>query len=165
MGKNERLANIYIKIYNKKPLLMEDLLFLSTYDPECFEKTCRNLVYNVPEAKKLMEADVKPTSIQQEQSKGNTVVESQDDEKPVAEEAVEVIEETAEAKKSREIENLLENLKHMEWKKQVMQDIPVDKVKNLLGSLYMEMLFPHNDRTQSFPLDNTVESTFFNKKV
>ena len=54
MGKNARLADIYIKIYNKKPLMWEDMKFLAVYDPECFEKTCKNLIYNIPETKKLM---------------------------------------------------------------------------------------------------------------
>lgn len=141
---------------------MEDLMFLSAYDPECFEKTCRNLVYNVPEAKKLMEPDVSA-------QKDETVI--HDDEKELQGEKQEKtfmcqpMEEDEAHKKSKEIENLLANLKNMEWKGQVMQDVPVDKVKNLLGSLYMEMMFPHNDRTRSFPLDNTVESTLFNKKA
>ena len=33
---------------------MDDLAFLAKYDPECFEKTCHNLAYNVPEAKALI---------------------------------------------------------------------------------------------------------------
>lgn len=156
MGKNARLADIYIKIYNKQPLMMEDLVFLSAYDPECFEKTCRNLIYNVPEAKKLMETTAEST--------GEDTKSEDTDRNASAIEADESIESTADNEK-KEITNLLENLKKMEWKEAVMQDVPVDKVKNLLGSLYMEMMFPHNDRTQSFPLDNTVESTFFNKKV
>ena len=55
MEKNVRLADIYVKIYNKQPLFMEDLAFLAKYDKECFEKTCRNLIYNIPEAKELLE--------------------------------------------------------------------------------------------------------------
>ena len=54
MQKNIRLADIYIKIYNKQPLFMEDLAFLAKYDRECFEKTCNNLIYNIPEAKELL---------------------------------------------------------------------------------------------------------------
>ena len=45
MGKNARLADIYIKIYNKKPLMWEDMKFLAVYDPECFEKTKKNLIF------------------------------------------------------------------------------------------------------------------------
>ena len=47
MGKNARLADIYIKIYNKKPLMWEDMKFLAVYDPECFEKTCKNLIFKL----------------------------------------------------------------------------------------------------------------------
>ncbi len=39
MDKNVRLADIYIKIYNKRPLTLEDLTFLAKFDRECFEKT------------------------------------------------------------------------------------------------------------------------------
>ena len=54
MDKNVRLADIYIKIYNKRPLTLEDLTFLAKFDRECFEKTCQNLFYNLPEAKEFL---------------------------------------------------------------------------------------------------------------
>ena len=49
------LVNIYQKIHAKKPLTMDDLRYLAKYSPECFEKTCKNVVYNFPEAKPVME--------------------------------------------------------------------------------------------------------------
>ena len=49
MGEDTRLVNIYLKIHNKQPLFLDDLRYLAKYDPECFEKTCRNVVYNIPE--------------------------------------------------------------------------------------------------------------------
>ena len=55
MGKDTRLVNIYIKIHNKRTLTMEDLKYLSKYDPECFEKTCKNIVYKMPEAKEVLQ--------------------------------------------------------------------------------------------------------------
>lgn len=55
MAKDTRLINIYLKIYHKKVLTMDDLGYLAKYDPECFEKTCRNVVYNVPAVKPVME--------------------------------------------------------------------------------------------------------------
>ena len=58
MEKNIRLADIYIKIYNKRPLTLEDLTFLAKYDRECFEKTCQNLFYNIPEAKELLQPEL-----------------------------------------------------------------------------------------------------------
>lgn len=59
MGKDTRLVNIYIKIHNKRNLTIEDLNYLFKYDPECFEKTCKNVVYNVPDAKEVLQP--KPT--------------------------------------------------------------------------------------------------------
>ena len=49
MGKDTRLVNIYLKIHHKQPLTMDDLAYLAEYAPECFEKTCKNVVYNIPE--------------------------------------------------------------------------------------------------------------------
>ena len=60
MGKDTHLLNIYLKIHNKRPLTMLDLKYLAKDDPECFEKTCKNVVYNVPEAKAVMEPLMKP---------------------------------------------------------------------------------------------------------
>ena len=54
MGKDTRLVNIYIKIHNKRDLTIEDLNYLAKYDPECFEKTCKNVVYNVPDAQQIL---------------------------------------------------------------------------------------------------------------
>ena len=55
MGKDMRLVNIYLKIHNKKVITMDDLAYLAKYAPECFEKTCQNVVYNLPESKPVME--------------------------------------------------------------------------------------------------------------
>jgi len=55
MARNIRLASIYVKIHNKKTLTVDDLAFLAMFDPECFRKTCKNLVYNLPKTEVLME--------------------------------------------------------------------------------------------------------------
>ena len=55
MGKDIHLINIYLKIHNKKTLTMDELGYLAEYDPECFAKTCKNVVYNIPETKSIME--------------------------------------------------------------------------------------------------------------
>ena len=55
MGKDTRLVNIYIKIHNNRTLTMDDLKYLSKYDPECFEKTCKNIVYKIPETKEILQ--------------------------------------------------------------------------------------------------------------
>ena len=46
-----------------------------------------------------------------------------------------------------------------------MPELDTDKVKNLLGSLYMELLFPHNDKYRYFQLDEEAESSIFNQKA
>ena len=53
MEKNAKLASIYVKIYNKRTLTIDDLTFLAKYDPECFAKTCENLIYKIPETREL----------------------------------------------------------------------------------------------------------------
>lgn len=128
MGKDTHLINIYLKIHNKKPLTMEDLRYLAEYDPECFEKTCKNVVYNVPEMKPIMEPEVSEAS------------ENEPEPKPVKDEF------EPEGFEWQSIEQVLENLKRLEISDIPIADVDVDKVKNLLGNLYMELLFPHNDK-------------------
>ena len=116
MGKNTHLVNIYLKIHNKRSLTVDDLSYLAKYDPECFEKTCKNVVYNIPETKPIMEpAAAKPKN---------------EERKP-------------ESSERQNIEHVLENLKRLEINEFPVVDVDADKVKNLLGNLYMELLFPH----------------------
>ncbi|MBO5371518.1 MAG: hypothetical protein J6A75_02245 [Lachnospiraceae bacterium] len=157
MEKNTRLADIYIKIYNKQTLLMEDLRFLAIFDKECFEKTCKNLIYNIPETQKLMTPE-KKEAIEAVVPRENT----EDMAEEVKKEAAPINEESH---MSESIETLLNNLKGMEWEQDVFLDVPVEDVKNLLGSLYMEMLFPHNDKFRYFNLEENIESSIFNKKA
>lgn len=119
MGKDTRLINIYLKIHNKRTLTMDDLGYLAEYDPECFEKTCKNIVYKIPEIKSIMEPDIP-----------------------------EVLEDQPEPELSewQSIEIILENLKRLEIEDFPVANIDTDTVKSLLGNLYMEMLFPHNDK-------------------
>ncbi len=160
MGKNVRLANIYIKIYNKRPLTMEDLAFLAKYDPECFEKTCHNLVYNVPETKELMKQRTAET--QADTSEQNGALKSDEkQERPMFE--AETMEKEAES--TDRIEALLENLKDMEGGQFDLQKLNADSVKHLLGNLYMELLFPHNDKERTFEMGSGEEYSTFNKKA
>lgn len=119
MGKDTRLINIYLKIHNKRTLTMDDLGYLAEYDPECFEKTCKNIVYKIPEIKSIMEPDIS-----------------------------EITEHEPEPELSewQSIDIILENLKRLEIEDFPIADIDTDTVKSLLGNLYMEMLFPHNDK-------------------
>ncbi|MBD5495508.1 MAG: hypothetical protein HDR12_14395 [Lachnospiraceae bacterium] len=128
MGKDTSLINIYLKIHNKKPLTMDDLRYLAEYDPECFEKTCKNVVYNIPEVKPIMEPEIS------ESIKNELVL------KPLRNEF------EAEVVEWQGIEKILENLKRLEISDIPISDVDADKVKNLLGNLYMELLFPHNDK-------------------
>ena len=152
MEQNVRLADIYIKIYNKQPLFMDDLAFLAKYDRECFEKTCNNLIYNIPEAKEIL----KPAPKQQ----SRTVAAKQAQAEEAEGRAKDVPNETAPP-----IGTLLDNLKKMEWQEMPVSNLDADKVKNLLGSLYMEMLFPHNDRYRFFNLEEGTDQSVFNRKV
>lgn len=146
MGKDTRLVNIYIKIHNKRTLTMEDLKYLSKYDPECFEKTCKNIVYKIPEAKELL---------QPKETQGETGLRPLSPvplmEKPVPDQ--------------RKIEEVLSNLGKMELQELPIADVSTDTVKELLGNLYMEMLFPHNDRERFFSMEDSEDLSIFNKKV
>lgn len=149
MYRKEKLANIYVKIYNKRPLTMDDLEFLSKYDPECFAKTCQNLAYNIPETKELMQQTKKTEENTQQPPAEMTEV-------PKYEKVV---------MQKENMELLLQNLQKMEAKEISVQEVKADKVKNLLGSLYMELLFPHNDKEQYFEMDKEEKEPMFNQKV
>lgn len=150
MGKDLRLANIYIKIHNKYALTLEDMKFLSQYDPECFEKTCNNIVYKMPEAKTIMRPE----------DGEDSPPESEEEKPPDASTSYEV----PLADRQR-IEAVLSKLKQMEREDLPIGEIQVDQVKELLGNLYMELLFPHNDRDTYFDMGGHGDFSVFNKKV
>ncbi|MCI9003853.1 MAG: hypothetical protein HFH39_01140 [Lachnospiraceae bacterium] len=194
MGKDTRLVNIYIKIHNKRNLTIEDLNYLAKYDPECFEKTCKNVVYNVPDAKQILHPQADNTKMgaaQQEESKqasyGGQAVGS------LTGGAVEHLGEEARVERGdaagqpgesilpgkegqndvfapappdkEQMEAALANLKHMEEESLPVGEIDVNMVKNLLGNLYMEMLFPHTGRAKFFSMEDQEYLSVFNKKV
>ena len=137
MGKDTHLVNIYLKIHNKKNLTMDELRYLAEYDPECFAKTCKNVVYNIPETKSIME--------------------------PIAS-ASTYNETELESSEQQNIEKILENLKRLELNDFPVTNIDVGKVKSLLGNLYMELLFPHNDKDTFIKMtDNEIISSFDKK--
>ncbi len=143
MEKNTHLINIYLKIHHKKPLTIDDLRYLAEYAPECFEKTCKNVVYNIPEAKPIMEPHPKVEPAKKKSSG--------DEAKP-------------EPFGQQKIERILENLKRLEINDFPVADIDADKVKGLLGNLYMELLFPHNDKDTFMSVANSgITSTFDTK--
>ena len=116
MEKDEQLFELYLKIHQKKPLTMDDLRYLAEYDPECFVKTCQNIVRNVPAAQKIMEPLVSP--------------------EPEPEREPELTE-------RQNIERIMENLKRLEMHEFSAAGVDTEQVKNLLGNLYMELLFSH----------------------
>jgi len=138
MGKDTRLVNIYLKIHHKKVLTMDDLGYLAEYDPECFVKTCRNVVYNIPEAKPIMEP-VAPEP-------------SRDEPEP-------------ELSERQSIEKVLEKLKRLEMNDFPGININKEQVKSLLGNLYMELLFPHNDKQSFMNMADNRNTPLFDKKV
>ena len=150
MKKNVRLADIYVRIYNKRPLTFDDLVFLSKYDRECFEKTYRNVMYNLAEAKEK-----------------HNVSETMPNPAPENDRNEEKKEDHAKAnQESRpDIQQLLDNIKNMQWEDFPVPMLQADNVKQLLGSLYMEKLFPHNDKYRYFQLEDNVDTSTFNKKA
>ena len=118
MEKNARLANIYIKIYNKQTLTMDDIAFLAKYDPECFTKTCQNLVYDMPETKELMTQEPEEIIMEEEEPVKKDVISQEE-----------------------HINLLLQNLRNMKLEEVQAKNLDPVRVQNLLGSLYMEMLF------------------------
>lgn len=127
MSKNTELINIYLKIHQKRNLSWEDLEYLARFDPECFEKTCHNVVYNIPEAKEVIlpkkEERKLPVKEFASENKGNRKEEIHGS-----------------------ISQILDNLKRMELKELPILEVSLEEVKNLLGNLYMELMFPHNDK-------------------
>ena len=138
MGKDNYLINIYLKIHNKRTLTMDDLAYLAEYDPECFEKTCKNVIYNIPEIKSIMEPEI--------------VYTSGDVPEP-------------EAYEWQSIEKVLENLKRLEINEIPVANIDTDEVKNLLGNLYMELLFPHNDKYAFVNMTDNGNTSMFDQKI
>lgn len=138
MSKDTHLVNIYLKIHNKRSLTVDDLRYLAKYDPECFEKTCKNVIYNVPETKPIMQP-----------------VEKLSVEKAVSQKIP----------PQQSIEQILENIKRLEKKELPVSDIDADKVKNLLGNLYMELLFPHNDKETFINMPYNDKKSVFDKKA
>ena len=139
MEKNMELINIYIKIHQKKDLSFDDLKYLAQFDPECFEKTCHNVVYNIPQAKPVLLPEIK----------NDKNVET----------------ETSTQMERKFVDYILEKLKHLERKQIPPMEVDAERVKNLLGNLYMELLFPHNDKDTFFAPDYEEKGVRFDKKA
>lgn len=138
MGKDTHLVNIYLKIHNKQTLTMDDLAYLAKYSPECFEKTCQNVVYNKPETKKIMEPSL-PAVIKQVN--------------------------VAEEYNMQSIKKVLDNLRRLETADFPVTNVEADDVKNLLGNLYMELMFPHNDKEVFMNMTGGENVSLFDKRA
>ena len=144
MEKDTRLVNIYLKIYNKRSLTIDDLRYLAEHDPECFEKTCKNVVYNLPQSKPIVD----PEPVQQEKSPGiagtgNAYAETVGTQ-------FDAVADAWDAPSKFDARKVLRNLKKMEIGNTLFADVDLEQVKDLLGNLYMELLFPHNDEEESY---------------
>lgn len=138
MGKNAHLINIYLKIHHKRTLTMDDLRYLAQYDPECFQKTCKNVIYNIPETKPIIEPENTNTQL---------------------------IEWKPQIPESQSIQLILNNLKKLEADEYVVNNVDAENVKNLLGNLYMELLFPHNDKETFISFMDDGNSSTFDKRA
>lgn len=165
MGEDTRLVNIYLKIHNKQPLFLDDLRYLAKYDPECFEKTCRNVVYNVPETRPIMEPVFSATKDDECRQDGDTK------QGKGATSATEYLRGQTELQKEPQaitkpnIEELLDNLRRLEREEYPVSDMDAEKVKTLLGNLFMEQIFPHNDRNTFMEMQPGRNKSFFDKKA
>lgn len=140
MEKDVHLVNIYLKIHNKRPLTMDDLEYLAKYDPECFAKTCENVVYNIPESKPIMEVKMELAEVESKNSQPEDF-------------------------ERKNIKKILENIKRLEKKEFPVVNIDAGKVKDLLGNLYMELLFPHNDKETFIGMPEEEIISKFDRKI
>lgn len=138
MEKDDSLMEVYLKIHLKKPLTMDDLRCLAEYDPECFVKTCQNIVRHVPETKKILEPS--PSSPPEQESK-------------------------PEPTERQKIEKILENLKRLERHEFYAAGVDMDNVKNLLGNLYMELLLSHKDSDMLTDVSGNENSSIFDTRA
>ncbi|MBO5241790.1 MAG: hypothetical protein J6B19_03875 [Lachnospiraceae bacterium] len=161
MEKDTRLVNIYLKIHNKRSITLDDLRYLSQHDPECFEKTCKNVVYNLPRSKAIVDPDpVERASEAKSPGMGRFGEETVGTQFDATAET-----DLWDAPSKFDARKVLRNLKEMEIGETLFTDVDLEQVKNLLGNLYMELLFPHNDEEESFFELMSEEIPRFDSKV
>lgn len=153
--KDLKLVNIYIKIHNKKVLTLDDLAYLAKYNPECFKKTCDNLLYKIPEAKPIVKPDDTPPAPKSV---------------PVAAEAPKqsIFELTTDERMKIEhtIIQFFDGMKGLEAGEiDALQNVDARHVKELMGELFMENQFPHNDRDKYYDFTAANPSGGFNVKA
>ncbi len=153
--KDLKLVNIYIKIHNKKVLTMDDLAYLAKYNPECFKKTCDNLIYKMPETKTLVKPPKKASAPEKKQGIAGAARRN-----PFEMTAGEKLQ------NERMILQFFESLKKVESSQvSTLQNVDVTQVKELIGSLFMEHLFPHNGIQGYFDVQEEDSAPAFNMRV
>ena len=147
MEKDTRLVNIYLKIYNKRSLTIDDLRYLAEHDPECFEKTCKNVVYNLPQSKPIVDPEPLASGAD---TMGIARIGNVDTETIGTQFDTMADTDAWDAPSKFNAKAVLRNLKKLEIEKTLFADIDLEQVKDLLGNLYMELLFPHNDEEEAY---------------
>ena len=71
----------------------------------------------------------------------------------------------AEPTETQRIEQILDNLKRLEANDFPIANIDSDNVKTLLGNLYMELLFPHNDKETFINFVENENTSIFDKRA
>lgn len=145
MEKDTRLVNIYLKIYNKRPITVDDLRYLAEHDPECFEKTCKNVVYNIPQSKPIVD----PETTKEASARYVPPISAGDKGEMIGTQ-VDMLADAWDEPSKFDARKVLRNIKKMEIGETLFADVDLEQVKDLLGNLYMELLFPHNDEEESF---------------
>ena len=75
------------------------------------------------------------------------------------------VETRPEPAEQQNIEQILENIKRLETNDFPVSSVDADEVKSLLGNLYMELLFPHNDKDTFFNMANNGDYPSFDKRI
>ena len=140
MGNDPVLTKIYNKIHKKMPLTFDDLRYLSDYAPECFDKTCTKIINKMPETKPI---------IQQESLKthATTKVTSSND------------------APQYNIDYIIDNITRLEANELPLVNVDADKVKNLLGSLYMELLVAQKEKDAPSTIQHNGGTSLFDTRI
>ena len=146
MAKDMHLVNIYLKIHNKRPITMDDLRYLAKYSPECFEKTCKNVVYNRPDTKSVMEPNYATTA---QTLQTSSEVSASTVPQPTH---MDLSADKMAFSEHENITQILRNIALLETDAYPVSNLNAGEVRDLLGNLYMELLFPHNDRDTFFDM-------------
>ena len=140
MGNDPVLTKIYNKIHKKMPLTFDDLRYLSDYAPECFEKTCNKIVNKMPETKPIIQAESQKTPATTKVASSNDVPQYN-------------------------IDYIIDNITRLEANELPLVNVDANKVKNLLGSLYMELLVAQKEKDAPSTIQNNGGTSLFDTRI